>query len=511
MIKHILISFWSVVLLAHSPAAHADTERLLKWFDQDPRAFMARQSSGRPAPETADLIEPAALKAKNKIRDQILRAAKWQAPHAGSGVRESLEDLIDPHDLDVTRGRIVKVPSELDALGLNRSTLTNDVWSGPAWSMYRGLTAQRYALPLARNAASWKDAWSFASAPGHAFADIAMGLSRDIAIDDLGPAEKYDLLIGTSFINKTGFLSSHEWDQGRRFQDTVGTVEKWYGYCHGWAAAAFMVPRPRAVVSALAADGKTIVRFYPADLKGLTTALWANELPDSRVIGHRCDVSKPARDPNGRVIDENCFDVNPALFHLAVVHQIGSAHRNLIIDATYDLQIWNQPIQSYRYRYFNPQTKKAGDFAQSVVAIDAFTNDKFRRYRSPAARQIVGVSLDLTYAHGTAPDHRRADTTAGDDSRNVNYLYDLELDAHGEIIGGEWYQLRHPDFLWAPAKGARAMSYAERAAQINWPAWNPSQSVPLRWRGVAVQAAASGAPLLHILDVLIAQSQDVSN
>ena len=36
------------------------------------------------------------------------------------------------------------------------------------------------------------------------------------------------------------------------------------------------------------------------------------------------------------------------------------------------------------------------------------------------------------------------------------YSYDLELNAEKEIIGGEWYGNRHPDFLWTPVKGPRA-------------------------------------------------------
>ena len=75
---------------------------------------------------------------------------------------------------------------------------------------------------------------------------------------------------------------------------------------------------------------------------------------------------------------------------------------------------------------------------------------------------------------------------------DVDYYYDLELDAAGRIIGGEWYTPEHPDFLWTPPVGARAVSRYEGMATG---AWDTAQVLPVSWREAAVRAARDGVPL----------------
>jgi hypothetical protein len=497
-----------------------EIESLLHWFDTDTKSFMERSVSGAANENgSPNLIDPKALEAKNQIREQILNAARKTQPGLGSAQKsdQKIEDFLNPSELTVTSGKILKDPRTMDDLGMNQANVTDEVWSGPAWAQYRGHTAERYNLAKARNSSTWKEAWSFVAAAGHTFFDVGGGHSPDTTIDDLGPAEKYDLLIGALGENKAGLLSKYEWDQGRSTFERDGTVAKWFGYCHGWAVASFMSMRPSAGVDILAADGKTQVHFYPSDIKGLETVLWANALPELRTLGHRCEISNPPRDSSGHVIDDACFDVNPGLFHEALVNQLGSAKRNLIIDATYDIQIWNQPIESYSYRYFNPQTGKAGgSLTQSTVALENFKKDKFRKYRGPDVKDVVGVAMDIVYGRGALPSHKSTDSAADDLQKKVTYLYDLELDENGEIIGGEWYQLRHPDFIWVPDKSARAQSVAEKNATGSgvdeWEAWSPTQSpVPQSWQKTAIEAAQNGSPLAHVLDQIVMLSRSASN
>ena len=47
--------------------------------------------------------------------------------------------------------------------------------------------------------------------------------------------------------------------------------------------------------------------------------------------------------------------------------------------------------------------------------------------------------LKLTPRHGVPHE---------DKLKVVTYWYDLELDEDNNIVGGEWYTNRHPDFLW---------------------------------------------------------------
>ena len=101
------------------------------------------------------------------------------------------------------------------------------------------------------------------------------------------------------------------------------------------------LPRPDQVdidfgqqlgVEQRAADGRTRLRFYPADIKGLATLLWANADTVSRFVGGRCNDKKPAVDASGRLVSERCFDTNPGTFHLGVVNQLGGSMHSICKD-----------------------------------------------------------------------------------------------------------------------------------------------------------------------------------
>lgn len=501
--------FFLVFLLDPAPGfalTNSEIDSLLRWFERDPVAFMARDPSTNAVLSTRanQLIDPRALAAKNEARGRLLAASGLEAP---AEKKEKLEDLLDPRDLKRSGGRILINPREMDAGGFHRSALVSEAWSGPSWQMYRGLTAQRYNSNTARRAPNWQEAYAFATAPGRTYLEVATGSSTTFKADDLSPAEKYDLFISAPTVQPQGILSRFEWSRGEEYQKQEGSVAKWFGYCHGWAPASFMLLRPSSVVTVRGVGGQTI-RFYPSDIKALATALWANHPPRVRLIGTRCNIANPKRDENGRILDGQCLDSNPGTFHAAVVNQLGSGQRNLIIDATYDIQIWNQPIISYQYKYFNPQTKKAGSLESSVIARETFTKDKFAKYRTPNGRSIVGVAMELVYGLGSTPNHKESDSAQYDSTRQVSYLYDLELNDAGDIVGGEWYQVRHPDFIWTPAAGARAISEADRDLRG---AWNPSRPLPVAWRALAERAAARGQPLAAVVETLISISRGGSN
>lgn len=61
--------------------------------------------------------------------------------------------------------------------------------------------------------------------------------------------------------------------------------------------------------------------------------------------------------------------------------------------------------------------------------------------------------MNVKYGVEVDPRQREEDSVQYDRSHEANYIYDLELDAKGNIIGGEWYNLYHPDFIWTLQKG----------------------------------------------------------
>ena len=177
------------------------------------------------------------------------------------------------------------------------------------------------------------------------------------------------------------------------------------------------------------------------------------------------------------------------------------------MDATYDYQVWNQPVVGYSYSYFNPATHvPARSMTEAAVSRADFHKDKFAEYRSNDTETIVGIAMEVSYTVETAPTHNPTDGPHRDRVTRVKYLYDLELDFAGKIIGGEWYQNAHPDFLWTPGKEDRALPPWEARSPLTG-TWQSNQPIPDQWQQVAsITSEYSKAPLAVIVEQLIAFS-----
>jgi hypothetical protein len=264
-----------------------------------------------------------------------------------------------------------------------------------------------------------------------------------------------------------------------------------------------MMARPRRVVTARSPDGVRI-RFFPADVKGLASLLWASATPPVRFIGTRDDEKDPKKDENGRVLSDAAFDTNPGTWHLAVVNQIAVAGRAFIMDSAYDYEVWNQPVSGYEYSYFNPQHLRfAPGLREATVARGDFRRDRFAKYRSRDYAAAVGVAMRTHYVAETRPSHASTDDPSRDRIVLVDYFYDLEIDGGGLILGGEWYVNRHPDFLWGPEPGVRAVTPGDTFATGTWDAGQP---LPPRWQRVAQRTSIAGLPLAKIVEALVAQA-----
>jgi hypothetical protein len=276
------------------------------------------------------------------------------------------------------------------------------------------------------------------------------------------------------------------------------------GHCHGWAPAAYNVPRPKNKIVVKSADGKLDIPFYPADIRALGTLLWANTEPPTKFIGGRCNTQHPPQDNIGRIKEAACRDVNPSTWHKAVVNQIGVAKRSMVLDVTFDYEVWNQPFFSYKYTYFNPKTgKHAATLAAATVKRSDFPKDKFKAYRAAGAVSIVGIAMDVHWVVETQPTHKSPTSAADDLTSGARYLYTLEIDASGKIIGGEWLQNAHPDFLWTPPAGTHAKSPAETSTVVaSATKWDAKGPLPAALATTARSAAASGDPLGAIVEAL---------
>lgn len=402
-----------------------------------------------------------------------------------SSPADRAEDLVDRLEL--------RNLDEMEKRGLTSAQLDESPWSDDYWPIYTGILSKRFVDPKFPDSLDWK-----------VNIDYLLKQPNHTSVDNLSPAEKYDLIVG----DPEGGLKRAMIEEGRDYFEKNGKVESWMGICHGWAPASYMMPRPAKAIRVLAADGRTEINLYPSDIKGLTSLLWAKADFETRYIGGRCNTKNPPLDPAGRPIQPDCLDTNPGTWHLAVVNQLGVARRSLIMDATYDYEVWNQPIYSYNYRYFNPiDRKKAASWKEARVAISDLARDPYRGYRSPRAESVVGVEMNVSYVVETEASDSETDSEVDDKKVTAKYVYDLELDADDEIVGGEWRKNLHPDFLWTPVPDAKAMTSADRLLdrQHVTRSWAGNVPVPAEWIPAASRMSKLGQPLdriVHSLGVL---------
>jgi hypothetical protein len=134
-----------------------------------------------------------------------------------------------------------------------------------------------------------------------------------------------------------------------------------------------------------------------------------------------------------------------------------------------------------------------------------FSNDRFARYRHRNTAYVVGIAMNFVYMDETDPSPVLTDSPASDAKTKVTYIYDLELDQNFRIIGGEWYQKKHPDFLFVPLPNVHAQSVADR--QLNQMGdtsyWDGTRPVPSSWSQVAPQASRKGQPLARVVETLV--------
>ena len=522
---------FSLLLTLHFAVSSSAQSAQLKsdWnsFQKDPSAFMATppvKTATGPQKQLKSRFSQQEIRSRAFVERKVLeRKANFKRLNdsATNGSRSNFDNrhpqstvsafaFLEMNEFSNRHLMPVTTLQEIDNANLRNGAIETQPWSGSYWPLYQGGLAARYASEdFNRASTTWKSSYDFIQKAG----GLAPVLTRADAeeIDELSPAEKYDLLIGLApqeSEDALGNLTSAMWLEGSAYRARNGTVEPWMGYCHGWAPASLMDARPVRRVEAPGADSKLKLQFYPSDLKALSTLLWAKGDFQNSFIGGRCNEKSPKTDPDsGRLLNKDCFDVDPGIWHLIVVNQVGLLRRGLVIDATYDYQVWNQPLFNYKITYFNPQTGRATEkLKTAAVELQKFSKDKFKKFRNADTVSVVGAEMTIQYATETEPSHKVTDSLKDDGVQTVSYIYDLELNAAGEIIGGEWYQNAHPDFLWMPQTGQRPSTSGDSEVPGR-NSWTPAQPLPVFWRDIARKSAAShGEPVAKIVEALLLDS-----
>lgn len=380
---------------------------------------------------------------KKNCRQSIIDSS----PHLKSGFTDGdlAEQLVETPSLMI---RNIKI---MDQKKLSSAKLEIAPWSDSYWPLYQGAIANRYNDPNFIYG-EWKEAFDYITK------NPAAKLIAKKEFDYLSPAEKYDYFLHI----KTNGLTQSNWSEGQGYFDEYKTVETWMGLCHGWAAASIMMPEPKKAVEVTSHSGN--FSFFPSDIKALATLIWAKGEFNTRFVGGRCHLKSPATDSMGRPILEDCLDNNPGTWHMAIVNQIGQFKRSFVMDATYDYEVWNQPVSGYSFKYYNPLTKtETLNLNEAVIVREKFKDDPRAKVRAPKSTHIVGVTMAVTYVVETTPSTDENQRTA---THKVEYSYDLELDKDLNIIGGEWYSENHPDFLWVPDRNSFPANQGDTSDKI---------------------------------------------
>ena len=327
-------------------------------------------------------------------------------------------------------------------------------WSGNYWPLYQGQIGYAYA---AREPKHRKKLAPYLRRFKDRMGDIQNKLKRDRLnksdLEKLSPSEKYDLYLGDHSFTLTNAIwhSLEEADGGR---DRKTKIKDWEGICHGWAAASAYSKRPTHKTIVTSLDGKFSIPFYPDDLKALSTLLWANSLVQDQTImeGLRCNTKGVERDyGTGKIVTTRCKGVNPGVFHLSLTGLVGQKHMPFIINKNNDEEIWNQPVSSYHYKFYNVQTGAEGSLQQTALPIQA-ADDQFTKFRPQGTKYLVGVEMQLNYSSEVDPSHQDRDEVKHDSIEKLSLKYDLELDSAYHVLGGEWidassvHEAGRPDF-----------------------------------------------------------------
>lgn len=210
----------------------------------------------------------------------------------------------------------------------------------------------------------------------------------------------------------------------------------WAGHCNGFGATTQR--HPKEPVKSVVRGGVT---FDPRDIKALLAEIHMNA--DYEFLGgNRCEIDINALPTPGTRADPkvmgDCEDINPGTLHAAMTNWIGRMHHALIMDMYSGEQVWNYALYKY-----DVTTKQELTQAQASELVGGGSTYKW----NPTAVKFFRLESKLTYAEATRKESLGKLTPA---EMTLNYV--LELNAEGEIVGGEWADANsrknHPDFLW---------------------------------------------------------------
>lgn len=450
---------------------------------------------------------------RNKFVESIMKKtqqSKLQS-HFSSflSINRPFPELDDPKNFFIDESftsNINSIPS------IGNCTITG--WTSSYWPMRNGEVSVRYPLSVKNTVGivdpetgdfsyfyTWAESVALYSQPQEHLTYSNTTTYAKYIDDNYSPSEKYDLLLGdhnftmTNYLKNTGF--SHNYG---------GDIPLWFGLCHGWAPASTFFPKPSHSVMLTSPEGLPI-RFLPDDIKGLASLFWGNAQFTTRFAGKVCEYYWP--DPNW-FTSPACLSINPASFMIILGNQIGLHGKNIIFDPDADAEIWNQPLKSYEFRFYNPLTI---DFSSSPstakVSLSSLrsSNDEFLHSiamnAGSKAVSAVGVFMKITYVKGIDNSKlKHDDSTTEDLDQTDEFDAIVELDEHENMLGGEWKFKTHPNFIWwyDESKPVEGVSDKDIPVFSNDKSYLDSVSEKI------VESSSKGQPLYSVVNLLVENS-----
>jgi len=138
-------------------------------------------------------------------------------------------------------------------------------------------------------------------------------------------------------------------------------------------------------------------------------------------------------------LTQACRDMNPGLFHAALVDLIGRRKLGFVVDADRFTQVWNQPVFGYELTYL-PVLKKNGSEASAGVPIQLaeVKDDPYAAFRSEKAEKIVQVRAKVIFGSENGPFASYGTDGSKETHEEMVVDYTIELSREGQIVGGEW-------------------------------------------------------------------------
>ena len=307
-------------------------------------------------------------------------------------------------------------------------------WTGSYWPTYRDNINYRWAGPETDSPAK-----KYEKAFGRT--DLEDRVSKHFGIDS---APKY----GLDSCTKEEDCEDEGTECAKRLDAEEGyCVPTWWGVCHAWAPAAIMEKEPEQPVE------HNGVTFQINDIKALISLSYTAGL-STDFLSLRCNKNdkKEEIEYNEYGIpvedDKECADTNAGTFHVVVANMMGIQKKSFVEDRTFDDQVWNQPVRSYKVtKNFVVTAKKANEL---IGMTDAPEDYQF----NPKAKSFRHIRMTFKYITESEQELDGNLKSQIDFYTHTDYYeYVLELDDEEKIIGGEWVgdsKKDHPDFLWVP-------------------------------------------------------------